>query len=148
MEWLTYHTTTCMYCLTVAAGTSRVFLVSPDTLTEVRSLKGSFSSPRNVCVGDINGVTTIVVSDYGSDKLFLYTVDGELIKTYGPSTTSGLRDLCMDRKVSLSPRMDILLSVTVIISLCTVYVVTLGWRSLGMSPGHKRCGMGSMECGY
>ena len=80
----------------------RVFLVSPDTLTKVRSLKGPFSSPRNVCVGYINGVTTIVVSDYASDKLFLYTVDGKLIKTYGPNTTSGLRDLLGPRGVTVT----------------------------------------------
>ena len=83
-------------------GNSRVFLVSPDTLTVVRSLKGPFSLPYNVCVGDINGVTTIVVSDYDSDKLFLFTVDGELIKTYGPKTTSGLRDLRGPRGVTVT----------------------------------------------
>ena len=67
---------------------SRVFLVSPDTMTDVISLgdEGTFSSPYNVCVGDINGSTTIVVSDYGNDTLYLYRVSGELIRTYGPET--------------------------------------------------------------
>ena len=66
----------------------RVFLVSPDTLTVVRSLgrKGTFSRPCNVCVGDINGSTTIVVSDCGNHTLYLYSVSGELIRTYGPDT--------------------------------------------------------------
>ena len=65
-----------------------VFLVSPDTLTVVRSLsdKGTFSDPYNVCVGDFNGSTAIVVSDYGHHTLYLYSVSGELIRTYGPET--------------------------------------------------------------
>ena len=64
----------------------RVFLVSPDTLTEVRSMgdKSTFSTPYNVCVGDINGYTTIVVSDCGTNTLYLYSISGELMKTYGP----------------------------------------------------------------
>ena len=52
-------------------GNSHVFLVSPDTLTVVRSLgdKGTFSQPFNVCVGDINGSTTIVVSNGRNNPL-------------------------------------------------------------------------------
>ena len=69
-------------------GNSRVFLVSPDTLTVVSSLgdKGTLSNPYNVCVGDINHVTTIVVSDRGTNTLYLYSVSGELMRTYGPET--------------------------------------------------------------
>ena len=63
---------------------SRVILVSPDTLTVVRSLE-TFS-PYSVCVGDINGSTTIVVSDYGNHTLYLYSVSGELMRTYSPDT--------------------------------------------------------------
>ena len=147
MEWLTYHTTTLYVLSAYERGNSRVFLVSPDTLTEVRSLKGPFSSPRNVCVGDINGVITIVVSDYGSNKLFLYTVDGELIKTYGPSTTSGLRDLCRPQGVTVTKGGHIVV--------CNhgnqcVYRV---WSD--NDGDHWEClldtrdvGMASMECGY
>ena len=69
-------------------GNSRVFLVFPDTLTVVRSLgdKGTFNEPYSVCVGDINGSTTIVVSDYSNDTIYLYSVSGELKRTYGPET--------------------------------------------------------------
>ena len=65
---------------------SKMFLVFPETLTVVKSLvdKGTFCSPYNVCVGDINGSTTIVVSDCDKDTLYLYSVSGELLKSYGP----------------------------------------------------------------
>ena len=61
----------------------RVSLVSPDTLTVVRCLgdKGIFDCPYYVCVGDINGSTTVVVSDFGNNTLYLYSVSGELIRT-------------------------------------------------------------------
>ena len=69
-------------------GNSRVFLVSYDTLTVVLYLgdKGTFSDPYNVCVGVLNGSTTIVISDFGNNTLYLYSVSGELIRTYGPET--------------------------------------------------------------
>ena len=69
-------------------GNSRVFLMSSDTLTVVRSLgdKGTFGYPYNVCVGDINGSTTVVVSDRGNHTLYLFSISGELIRTYGPDT--------------------------------------------------------------
>ena len=86
------------------SSNSRVFLVSPDTLTVVRSLgaKGTFSYPFNVCVGDINGSTTIGVSDRGNNTFSLYSVSGELMKTYGPDThtlgrLSGLLGVSVDR---------------------------------------------------
>ena len=78
-----------MYVLSAYSEDDKcVFLMSPDTLTEVISLgdEGTFSTPYNVCVGDINGSTTIVVSDCGTNTLYLYSVSGELIKTYGPET--------------------------------------------------------------
>ena len=82
----------------------RVSLVSPDTLTVVRCIgdKGIFDCPYYVCVGDINGSTTIVVSDFGNNTLYLYSVSGELIRTYGPDThtlgrLNGPRSPCLDR---------------------------------------------------
>ena len=77
-----------LYVLSDYVDNSRVFLVSSDRLTVVRSLgdKGTFSGPFNVCVGDINGSTTIVVSDWGKNTLNLCSVSGELIGTYGPET--------------------------------------------------------------
>ena len=83
---------------------SRVFLLKPDTLTVVRCLgdKGTFRSPYNVCVGDINGSTTIVVSDYYRANLYLYDVNGEMIRKYGPEMhqpggLSGPRGVSMDK---------------------------------------------------
>ena len=84
---------------------SKMFLVSPETLTVVKSLvdKGTFCGPYNVCVGDISGSTTIVVSDCDKDTLYLYSVSGELLKSYGPEThtlgrLTGPWDLSVDRR--------------------------------------------------
>ena len=82
---------------------NNVFLVSPANLTVIWSIeKGSFHFPNNVCVGDINGSTTIVVSDCGTNTLYLYSVSGELIKTYGPEThtlgrLSGIWEVSVDK---------------------------------------------------
>ena len=72
-------------------------------MIKVRSLgdEGTFSFPYNICVGDINGSTTIVVSDYGNNTLYLYSVSGELIGTYGPEThtlgrLNGIRGVSVD----------------------------------------------------
>ena len=77
-----------LYVLSDYVSCSRVFMVSADSLTVVTTLrgKGTFFQRFNVCVGDINGSTTIVVSDYGNHTLYLYSVSGELMRTYGPDT--------------------------------------------------------------
>ena len=75
----------------VSGYASRVLVVCPHTLTVTKRLgdRKTFISARNVCVGDIGGATTIVVSDWGRCALLLYTTDGELIRTYGPATPLG-----------------------------------------------------------
>ena len=68
-----------------------VLLVSPVNLTVVKTLGGKemFSKPQNICVGDINGSTTIVVSDWHNETLYLYSITGDLIKTHYPWTDIG-----------------------------------------------------------
>ena len=71
-------------------GNSTVYLVSPETFTVILCLGDAetFASPHNVCVGDINGDTAIVVSDYTKSILHVYSPTGGLIRTYGPDTAT------------------------------------------------------------
>ena len=79
-----------------------VLLVCPDTLAVVRSLgdKGTFNNPDNICVGDINGSTTIVIIDCGNSAIYMYSISGELIRTYGPQIGT-LGSLCRPWGVSI-----------------------------------------------
>ena len=78
-----------MYVLSDIGKPTRVFVVSADKPTQVVRTLGNNNTlrkPLNICVGDINGCTTIVVSDRDNHTLYLYSVSGELMRTYGPET--------------------------------------------------------------
>ena len=77
-----------MYVLSDVGKPAGVFVVAADKPSQVvRTFQDkTFDKPQNICVQDINGSTTILVSDWRSNTLYLYSVSGKLMRTYGPYT--------------------------------------------------------------
>ena len=77
-----------LYVVSDSAGSeSKVMLVSPETLKVTQTLgnRGTFTDPRNICVGNINGSPTIVIIDKVKNTIDLYSLSGQLLRTFGPS---------------------------------------------------------------